>query len=108
MARARQPLEAMTVALIVAAGSGERLAAGVPKAYVELAGRPLLQWSVDALTATRGIEQIVVALPPGGAGAGGNGRGRGRLVPLGVGAACAGGRSAGRDTCSSTTPRGRC
>jgi 2-C-methyl-D-erythritol 4-phosphate cytidylyltransferase len=56
----------MTVALIVAAGSGERLGADVPKAYVELAGRPLLQWSVDALTATPGIEQIVVALPPGG------------------------------------------
>jgi 2-C-methyl-D-erythritol 4-phosphate cytidylyltransferase len=57
----------MTVALIVAAGSGQRLRAGVPKAYVELAGRPLLQWSVDALTATRGIDQIVVALPPDGA-----------------------------------------
>ncbi len=57
----------MTVALIVAAGSGERLGAGVPKAYVELAGRPLLRWSVDALTATPGVGQIVVALPPGGA-----------------------------------------
>jgi 2-C-methyl-D-erythritol 4-phosphate cytidylyltransferase len=56
----------MTVALIVAAGSGERLGAGVPKAYVELAGRPMLQWSVDALSATAGIEEIVVALPPGG------------------------------------------
>jgi 2-C-methyl-D-erythritol 4-phosphate cytidylyltransferase len=56
----------MTVALIVAAGSGERLGAGVPKAYVELAGRPMLQWSVDALMATKGIEEIVVALPPGG------------------------------------------
>ncbi len=56
----------MTVALIVAAGSGERLGAGVPKAYVQLGGRPLLQWSVDTLMATRGIEEIVVALPPHG------------------------------------------
>jgi 2-C-methyl-D-erythritol 4-phosphate cytidylyltransferase len=55
----------MTVALIVAAGSGERLGAGRPKALVELAGRPLLQWSIDALKGVAGIEQIVVALPPG-------------------------------------------
>jgi 2-C-methyl-D-erythritol 4-phosphate cytidylyltransferase len=55
----------MSVALIVAAGSGERLGAGVPKALVELAGRPLLQWSLDALAAVAGIEHIVVALPPG-------------------------------------------
>ncbi|MHB8242636.1 MAG: 2-C-methyl-D-erythritol 4-phosphate cytidylyltransferase [Solirubrobacteraceae bacterium] len=55
----------MTVALIVAAGSGERLGAGRPKALVELAGRPLLQWSIDALQALEGIERIVVALPPG-------------------------------------------
>jgi 2-C-methyl-D-erythritol 4-phosphate cytidylyltransferase len=55
----------MTVALIVAAGSGERLGAGRPKALVELAGRPLLQWSIDALGSVAGIERIVVALPAG-------------------------------------------
>jgi 2-C-methyl-D-erythritol 4-phosphate cytidylyltransferase len=55
----------MTVALIVAAGSGERLGAGCPKALVELAGRPLLQWSIDALAQISSIEQIVVAMPPG-------------------------------------------
>jgi 2-C-methyl-D-erythritol 4-phosphate cytidylyltransferase len=55
----------MTVALIVAAGSGERLAAGRPKALVELAGRPLLQWSIDALQRVPAVEAIVVALPPG-------------------------------------------
>ena len=33
---------------------------------MELAGRPLLAWSVEALSATAGVEQIVVALPPGG------------------------------------------
>ncbi len=55
----------MTVALIVAAGSGERLRAGKPKALVELAGRSLLQWSIDALTQVVGIERIVVALPAG-------------------------------------------
>jgi len=54
----------MTVALIVAAGSGERLAAGRPKALVELAGRPLLQWSIDALSRVPAVDAIVVALPP--------------------------------------------
>jgi 2-C-methyl-D-erythritol 4-phosphate cytidylyltransferase len=55
----------MAIALIVAAGSGERLGAGRPKALVELAGRPMLQWSLQALGATGGIERIVVALPAG-------------------------------------------
>jgi 2-C-methyl-D-erythritol 4-phosphate cytidylyltransferase len=55
----------MTVALIVAAGRGERLGASRPKALVELAGRPLVQWSIDALRAVEGIEEIVLALPAG-------------------------------------------
>lgn len=55
----------MAVALIVAAGLGERLGAGRPKALVELAGRPLLRWSLDVLVAVEEIERIVVALPPG-------------------------------------------
>jgi 2-C-methyl-D-erythritol 4-phosphate cytidylyltransferase len=55
----------MTVALIVAAGSGERLGAGRPKALVELAGRTLVQWSIDALAQVQGIERIVLALPAG-------------------------------------------
>jgi 2-C-methyl-D-erythritol 4-phosphate cytidylyltransferase len=55
----------VAVALLVAAGSGERLGADRPKAFVVLAGRPMLEWSVEALVAA-GIEEIVVALPPGG------------------------------------------
>jgi 2-C-methyl-D-erythritol 4-phosphate cytidylyltransferase len=55
----------MLIALILAAGSGERFGAGAPKAFVELAGRPLVQWSVDALSQVQEIEQIVVAMPPG-------------------------------------------
>jgi 2-C-methyl-D-erythritol 4-phosphate cytidylyltransferase len=53
----------MTVALILAAGSGERLGAGRPKALVELAGRPLLQWSIDAVAQIAGLRQVVVAMP---------------------------------------------
>lgn len=55
----------MTVALIVAAGRGERLGAGRPKAFVELSGRPLVQWSIDVLGALEGVEEVVLALPPG-------------------------------------------
>jgi 2-C-methyl-D-erythritol 4-phosphate cytidylyltransferase len=55
----------MTLALIVAAGSGERLGASRPKAFVELGGRPLLEWSIEALRAVAAIERIVVALPAG-------------------------------------------
>jgi 2-C-methyl-D-erythritol 4-phosphate cytidylyltransferase len=54
----------MTIALIVAAGSGQRLGADRPKALVDVAGRAMLQWSVDALAAMAEVEQIVVALPP--------------------------------------------
>jgi 2-C-methyl-D-erythritol 4-phosphate cytidylyltransferase len=55
----------VAAALIVAAGRGERLGADRPKALVELAGRPLMQWSIDVLQQMAGIERIVVALPPG-------------------------------------------
>ncbi|HTA35021.1 MAG TPA: 2-C-methyl-D-erythritol 4-phosphate cytidylyltransferase [Solirubrobacteraceae bacterium] len=55
----------MAVALIVAAGSGERLGAGRPKALVELGGRPMLAWSLFALRDVPRIQRIVVAVPPG-------------------------------------------
>ena len=54
----------MAVALLVAAGSGERLGAARPKAFVTVAGRPMLEWSVRALRAA-GIDRIVVAVPEG-------------------------------------------
>jgi 2-C-methyl-D-erythritol 4-phosphate cytidylyltransferase len=53
----------MAVALIVAAGQGERLGSGRPKALVLLSGKPMLQWSVDVLSVVDAVERIVVALP---------------------------------------------
>jgi 2-C-methyl-D-erythritol 4-phosphate cytidylyltransferase len=55
--------------VIAAAGSGERLGAGGPKAFVELAGRPLLDWSLDAFREAAYVKEIVVATPPGEEGA---------------------------------------
>jgi 2-C-methyl-D-erythritol 4-phosphate cytidylyltransferase len=54
----------MAVALIVAAGRGERLGSDRPKALVTLAGRPMLHWSVAALQTLDAVRRIVVALPP--------------------------------------------
>jgi 2-C-methyl-D-erythritol 4-phosphate cytidylyltransferase len=53
----------MAVALIVAAGRGERLGMDRPKALVPLRGRPMLDYSLDALRAVAAVERIVVALP---------------------------------------------
>jgi 2-C-methyl-D-erythritol 4-phosphate cytidylyltransferase len=53
----------MAVALIVAAGRGERLGSGRPKALVSLAGRPMLQWSVATLQSVPAVRTIVIALP---------------------------------------------
>ncbi|HWE32519.1 MAG TPA: 2-C-methyl-D-erythritol 4-phosphate cytidylyltransferase [Solirubrobacteraceae bacterium] len=53
----------MAVALIVAAGRGERLGSDRPKALVTIAGKPMVQWSVDALSAVDRVTAIVVALP---------------------------------------------
>jgi 2-C-methyl-D-erythritol 4-phosphate cytidylyltransferase len=53
------------VALIAAAGSGERLGAGGPKALVDIGGRPMLAWSVAAFAEAPAIGLIVIAAPPG-------------------------------------------
>ncbi|HEX5191877.1 MAG TPA: 2-C-methyl-D-erythritol 4-phosphate cytidylyltransferase [Solirubrobacteraceae bacterium] len=53
----------MAVALIVAAGRGERLGVGSPKALVPLCGQPMLAWSVASLRAVPAVAEIVVALP---------------------------------------------
>jgi 2-C-methyl-D-erythritol 4-phosphate cytidylyltransferase len=51
------------VGVIAAAGTGERLGAGAPKAFVPCAGRPLLEWSLDVLA--EACDRVVVAVPPG-------------------------------------------
>jgi 2-C-methyl-D-erythritol 4-phosphate cytidylyltransferase len=61
--------------VIAAAGSGQRLGAGGPKAFVELAGKPLLQWTLEALRGASSIAEVIVAAPPGS---------EGRVSELGV------------------------
>ena len=55
----------MAVALVVAAGRGERLGTPVPKAFAILAGRPMVEWSIAVLQEVAAVTEIVVALPAG-------------------------------------------
>lgn len=52
-------------AILVAAGSGQRLGAGVPKAFVEVAGRSLLDRAFTTFAANPAVEAVVVAAPAG-------------------------------------------
>jgi 2-C-methyl-D-erythritol 4-phosphate cytidylyltransferase len=52
-----------TVAVVPAAGSGERLAAGVPKAFFQLVGRTLVERAVDGLLKSGVVDRVVVAVP---------------------------------------------
>ncbi|HMC67904.1 MAG TPA: 2-C-methyl-D-erythritol 4-phosphate cytidylyltransferase, partial [Mycobacteriales bacterium] len=52
-----------TAAIVAAAGSGERLGAGLPKALVRLGHQTLLQLSV-AVMDEAGIDVVVVTAPP--------------------------------------------
>ena len=52
-------------AVVPAAGSGSRFGGAVPKQYIEVAGRPLIEHALDGLLRHEGIEGAVVALAPG-------------------------------------------
>jgi 2-C-methyl-D-erythritol 4-phosphate cytidylyltransferase len=52
-----------TVAVVPAAGSGERLAAGVPKAFYQLDGRTLVERAVEGLLKSGVVDRVVVAVP---------------------------------------------
>lgn len=51
-------------ALVPAAGIGERSGAGMPKQYVEIAGRPMLAHTLAALAAVPRLAQTLVVLSP--------------------------------------------
>lgn len=51
------------VALVLAAGSGDRLGAGTPKALVLLSGRPLLQHTLEVVAAAGVVDSAVVVVP---------------------------------------------
>lgn len=58
-----------TAAVVPAAGRGERLGPGAPKALREIGGVPILVYAVRALAAARSVDVVVVAAPPDDVGA---------------------------------------
>ena len=52
-----------TAALVPAAGRGERLGAGVPKALRLIGGTPMLVHAVHALAGSRSVDLVVIAAP---------------------------------------------
>ena len=52
-----------TVAVVPAAGSGQRLAAGVPKAFFHLDGHTLVERAVSGLLESGVVDRVVVAVP---------------------------------------------
>ena len=61
----RSSAAASVTAVIAAAGSGERLGAGGPKAFVAVAGRPMVEWSIAAFRAAGPVGAVVIAAPAG-------------------------------------------
>lgn len=52
-----------TLAILVAAGRGERMGAGRPKAFIDLGGQPLLLRAARALAACSTLDELVAVVP---------------------------------------------
>jgi 2-C-methyl-D-erythritol 4-phosphate cytidylyltransferase len=50
-------------AVVVAGGVGSRFGAGIPKQFVDLGGRKLIDWSLDTFRKTGRIRELAVVLP---------------------------------------------
>ena len=57
------PQTVTVVGIVPAGGSGERLGADRPKAFVVCAGRPLIEWSLEVLDSV--CDRVIVAAPEG-------------------------------------------
>jgi 2-C-methyl-D-erythritol 4-phosphate cytidylyltransferase len=51
------------LAILVAAGRGERMQAALPKAFLPLAGRALLRWAADAFEQSEVVSGVVAVVP---------------------------------------------
>lgn len=51
------------VGLLLAAGAGRRLGWAIPKAFVPLGGRPMLEYSLDAMQTSGVISSVVLVVP---------------------------------------------
>src|SRR5262245_40128034 len=51
------------LAILVAAGSGERLGAAVPKAFVPIGGKPMILRAAMAFEEASSVDSVVVVVP---------------------------------------------
>lgn len=58
-------MTATAVAVVLAAGSGERLGSGDPKGFVEVAGKPIVARAVEAAAGCPAVGSVVVTVPAG-------------------------------------------
>jgi len=54
-----------TAAIITAGGIGKRMGAGLPKQYLEVAGKPIIVHTIERFVGLAGIDQVIVTVPPG-------------------------------------------
>jgi 2-C-methyl-D-erythritol 4-phosphate cytidylyltransferase len=59
------PTRPVTAVILVAAGSGQRLGYGMPKAAVPLGGEPILMHALRGIVASGVSSQVCIALPAG-------------------------------------------
>lgn len=52
-------------AIVVAGGAGKRLASAVPKAFVNLSGKPMVRYSLEQFDAHASIDAMIVVVPLG-------------------------------------------
>ena len=53
------------VAIIVAAGEGKRAGGKIAKQWRTIAGKPVIDWSIDAFRKHKLIDQVIVVVPAG-------------------------------------------
>ena len=52
----------MNYAIILAAGSGKRMGTHIPKQFLDLAGRPVLAWTLTAFERADRIDRVVLVV----------------------------------------------
>lgn len=49
--------------IIPAAGSGSRLGSDIPKAFIQVSGKPIIQRSIECFLGVEGMRQIIIPVP---------------------------------------------
>src|SRR5210317_172254 len=60
----KQKIKHKIWAIVPAAGIGKRMQSDIPKQYMSLNGRPVIEHTIDALLQNKNISGLVIALQP--------------------------------------------